>query len=411
MPHPSRLTIVADDRFRTEIDRWRDAFAGASWPDATPAELLIDHRPLRAPVAIPEDTELVAVLADRETGPGTLDRLVDAAVARGLPVIVLASLPLPEPTRPGGFLALPFGTDAASLLVAFSALRSRQREIEQLRGELKTTCELSEGVREAVSRIDEEMQLAATVQREFLPRELPRGDGLGVATLWRPASPVSGDLFDIRRLDADTWGLLVVDAVGHGMPAALLAHYLGRALPTRESIDGRERILPPGEALARLNAELVARQGAVTRFATAVYATLEPARRRVRIASAGHPPTLHLTRRGECRRIESDGGLLGVFPDERYAETEVTLAPGEQLLFHSDGFEQAFPDPPVRAGSPRPRRYVDELRRVAASEDAGETVRMVEDLLELAGGAGRAGDDLTLVCVHATASGAIRLAA
>jgi serine phosphatase RsbU (regulator of sigma subunit) len=409
MPHPTRLTIVADDRFRTGIDRWRDAFAAASWPDATPAELLVDHRPLRTPVAIPDDAELLAVLADRETGPSTLDRLVDDAAARGLPMIVLAPLPLPEPTRPGGFLALPLGTDAASLLVAFAALRSRQREVEQLRGELATTCELSEGVRAEVARIDEEMQLAATVQREFLPRELPEGEGLGVATLWRPASPVSGDLFDIRRLDADTWGLLLVDAVGHGMPAALLAHYLGRALPTRETIDGRTRILAPGEALGRLNAELVARQGAITRFATAVYATLEPARRRVRIASAGHPATIHLSQDGACRRVETDGGLLGVFPDERYADTELTLAPGEQLLFHTDGFEQAFPDPPVKAGSPRPRRYVDELRRVAASDDAAGTVAMVEGLLEFA--SGRTGDDLTLVCVHARGTAALRRAA
>jgi sigma-B regulation protein RsbU (phosphoserine phosphatase) len=409
MPHPTRLTIVADDRFRTGIDRWRDAFAGASWPDATPADLLVDHRPLRTPVAIPEDAELLAVLADRETGPSTLDRLVDDAAGRGLPVVVLAPLPLPEPTRPGGFLALPLGTDAASILVAFAALRSRQREVDQLRDELATTCELSEGVRAEVARIDEEMQLAATVQREFLPRELPEGEGLGVATLWRPASPVSGDLFDIRRLDADTWGLLLVDAVGHGMPAALLAHYLGRALPTRETVDGRTRILPPGEALGRLNAELVARQGTVTRFATAVYATLEPARRSVRIASAGHPATIHLSRDGTCRRVETDGGLLGVFPDERYAETEVVLAPGDQLLFHTDGFEQAFPDPPVRAGSARPRRYVEELRRVAASDHAAETVAMVEGLLELA--RGRAGDDLTLVCVHAADAAALRRAA
>lgn len=411
MPHPNRLTIVADDRFRTEIDRWRDGFAGASWPDATPADLLVDHRPLRAPFELPADTEMLAVLADRETGPGTLDRLVDIAAARGLPMIVLAPLPLPEPTRPAGFLALPLGTEPAALLVAFAALRSRQREVEQLRGELKASCELSEGVREAVTRIDEEMQLAATVQREFLPRELPSGGGLGVAALWRPASSVSGDLFDIRRLDADTWGLLIIDAVGHGMPAALLAHYLGRALPTREAVDGRERILTPGEALGRLNAELVARQGAVTRFATAVYATLEPARRRVRIASAGHPATIHLTRDGECRRIEPDGGLLGVFPDERYAEAELTLAPGEQLLFHSDGFEQAFPDPPVRAGSARPRRYVEELRRVAASGEAAESIGMVEELLDLAAGTGRVGDDLTLVCVHAEAAGALRRAA
>ncbi len=65
----------------------------------------------------------------------------------------------------------------------------------------------------------------------------------------------------------------------------------------------------------------------------------------------------------------------------------------------------------MRAGSPRPRRYVEELRRVAASGDAAESIGMVEELLDMAAGTGRVGDDLTLVCVHAAAAGALRRAA
>jgi len=150
----------------------------------------------------------------------------------------------------------------------------------------------------------------------------------------------------------------------------------------------------PGETLARANRRLYEHQRATTRFATAIAAVIDCRRRTMRIAVAGHPPAI-LLRPGEpARALEAEGSLLGVFPDERYEEIEIALEPNDRVLFYSDGFE-----------------YVHELRRVAASEDAGETIRMVEDLLELAGGTGRAGDDLTLVCVHATASGAIRLAA
>jgi serine phosphatase RsbU (regulator of sigma subunit) len=241
------------------------------------------------------------------------------------------------------------------------------------------------------------------VQREFLPRDFPEVGSVRIAAFWRPASYVSGDVYDVVRLDERHVGVFIADAVGHGVPAALLTMVICRGLPTKDVGKGSYRIVPPGEALARINAEMLRHQGRTTRFATAVYAVVDCATGEVRLASAGHPPPVILRSGGATEAANVTGGLLGVFEGEQYPEASLALGPGDRLLIHSDGFEQAFPGEPTAAGRAErvpTKRFVEEFEAVRGADGAAALVEQVGRRIDMQFGSVHQADDVTLLVVE-----------
>jgi sigma-B regulation protein RsbU (phosphoserine phosphatase) len=244
------------------------------------------------------------------------------------------------------------------------------------------------------------------VQREFLPRAFPALGSVRVDAFWRPASYVSGDVYDVVRLDERHIGVFLADAVGHGVPAALLTMVICRGLPTKDVGHGTYRLIPPGEALARINSDMLAHQGRTTRFATAVYCVVDTESGACRLASAGHPPPVVLRAGGALEPVDCGGGLLGVFEGEEYPDVEFTLLPGDRLLIHSDGFEQAFPGDPTGTRQARlpSKRYLDEFAAVRAAPDASSLVQQVSRRVDMQFGSVHQADDITLLVVERTAS-------
>lgn len=263
---------------------------------------------------------------------------------------------------------------APDLARTLHALCERDEAVRQLRLELHAASVVHGGIRGEMDRLHDEMNLAAIVQREMIPRTLPTPEGVHLGVLFRPCSYVSGDIYDAVMLDDRTLAFMVADAVGHGVPAALLTMVISKSLrKTEEGRDGRTRIIEPAEALERLNHEMCARQGTTPRFATAVYGTVDVRTRKVTLAGAGHPPPLLVTPGGDQpRTIETEGPLLGVFDGASFDQTEFTLRPGETMLIYSDGFETAFPKP---GSEGREIRLPTEtyLRHLSALADAGGT--------------------------------------
>jgi len=72
-----------------------------------------------------------------------------------------------------------------------------------------------------ISNLSEQLRLAGTVQRDFLPSELPQTEKLGWSIIYQPAEWVSGDIYDVCKIDESHVGFYIADAVGHSMPAAL----------------------------------------------------------------------------------------------------------------------------------------------------------------------------------------------
>ncbi len=223
-------------------------------------------------------------------------------------------------------------------------LEGLEKELQTLREEVGLLRRRDQTIHYHMQRLDEEMRLAARLQRDFLPKALPRIGPLCFHTLYRPAGYVSGDIYDVTRLDEEHIGFFIADAVGHGMPAALLTMFLKRALVTKEIRPDGYRLTSPAEALQHLNRSLLEQNLSNATFATALYGIINTSTLSVTFARGGHPNPILLEREGELRDIEADGGLLGIFPDGDFSERTLQLGPGDRLLLYTDGIEVAFTD-------------------------------------------------------------------
>jgi serine phosphatase RsbU (regulator of sigma subunit) len=221
-------------------------------------------------------------------------------------------------------------------------LDNLQKEMDDLRGELNVLRRRDETLNFYMHRLDEELRLAARLQQDFLPKSLPQIGAVHFHTLFRPAGYVSGDLYDVVRLDERRIGFYIADAVGHGMPAALLTMFIKHSLVTKEIAGNKYRLLAPSESLARLNEELISQNLSQAAFATALYGIIDVQTLEVTISRAGHPNPLILRSGGAIEAIECDGPLLGIFPDEPFVTATAQLSPGDRLLLYTDGIEVAF---------------------------------------------------------------------
>jgi len=187
--------------------------------------------------------------------------------------------------------------------------------------------------------LTEQLRLAGLVQQDFLPAKLPNTDEVQWSTIFLPAEWVSGDIYDIVRIDEQHIGFYVADIVGHGMPAALLTIFLKQALVMRETIDNNYRIFSPVEVMKNLNLRMTAQKLSGYQFATCCYCLLNTKTLQLTYSRAGHPYPVIIRPGKEPEQLQIRGSLLGIFEQAEYVQGTVQLAPGDKLLLYSDGAE------------------------------------------------------------------------
>lgn len=181
-----------------------------------------------------------------------------------------------------------------------------------------------------------QLEMAGHVQRNFLPSQLPNSETFRWAAVFRPAEWVSGDIYDIARLDERHIGFYLADAVGHSMPAALLTMFLKQATVMRQTIGNDYYIFQPWEVIKTLNLRMSEQELAGCLFATSFYATLNTETLKLKYARAGHPYPV-LIRENKIVQLQSRGGLLGVFPEAEFQQESIQLYPHDKLFIYSDG--------------------------------------------------------------------------
>ena len=199
---------------------------------------------------------------------------------------------------------------------------------------------------QARERIEQELQVAQLIQRQFLPREPPELSGWYVATYYQPAKAVGGDFYDFIELPGGLIGLVCGDVTGKGVPAALV-------MATTHSIlrGDAPQLVSPAKVLEHAN-NLLLHDIPPQMFVTCLYGVLDPATGRLRYANAGHnPPYVH-TGDGVVE-LRATGMPLGAMPDMTYEEKEATLGPGDTVLLHSDGLVEAHDPERKMFGFPR----------------------------------------------------------
>ena len=317
------------------------------WPEAerphitsvTISQALAEHDRL-------EHCDVAWVLAD-DDDPNLLE-VIALLRERTMPVLLTRTRDLSAPGTPfqDGVVLGPATAPPIALCGMLRALWSQGSAIGELHEELRLRSAHERGVCDQINKIDEELRLAAQLQRDFLPGDLPTVGNISFEVLFRPAGYVSGDMYDIFRLDDDHVGFFLADAMGHGVPAALITVFIKRSLQIREIDPGCPhgyRVIPPDETLAWLNHDLIQCGDSVC-IATACYGVINCRNLVLTFARAGHPYPMLLRPDGSNQTITPDGGLLGVFPEETYELATVQLHPQDRLLIYSDGLEVAFSD-------------------------------------------------------------------
>jgi sigma-B regulation protein RsbU (phosphoserine phosphatase) len=239
--------------------------------------------------------------------------------------------------------------------------------------------------------LNHELQIAREVQERLLPRAAPAIPGLDVAGLCVPAREVGGDLFDYLSLPSGEWAVAVGDVAGKGVSAALIMAGL-QASVRGLAADG---IADLPELMTRLNGLTYASTPS-NRFATFQIGVFDPASRRMRFCGAGHNAALYLPANGTMRWLRPKGVALGLVNEARYEQMELTVAPGDLLLFYTDGVTEAMNPSSELFGEER----LAEWAASAPRESSLAMARSLVDRVAAFAGAAPQHDDVTIIVIR-----------
>jgi serine phosphatase RsbU (regulator of sigma subunit) len=238
--------------------------------------------------------------------------------------------------------------------------------------------------------IEQELRLARSIQQASLPQEVPELEGWQISPYYQPAREVGGDFYDFHLLSGGRLGLVVGDATGKGVPAALvMSTTCGMLRAVSQTLDSSS----PGEVLEQVNEALVP-SIPTNMFVTCFYAILEPKRGSLTYANAGHDvPYLH--RNGAAEELKARGMPLGLMPGMGYEEDQIVLEEGEAALFYSDGLVEAHDPEGEMFGFPRLRELIAEYAEKELLEEA-----LLEELYSFVGEGWKQEDDITLLTLR-----------
>ncbi len=239
-------------------------------------------------------------------------------------------------------------------------------------------------------KLTREAEEARIIQQALLPRSSPLVPGFIISGQSVPAGAVGGDWYDFIPLPDGRWGLVLADVSGKGTAAALLMSATRGMVRSLAFVSSG-----PAEVLTRLNDMLLA-DFPDGRFVTMVYAELDPHRRTLRLASAGHlaPLLVDSAEPDGYRWILSEQGLPLGIAASKFSETEIKLEPSSRVAFYSDGITEAELDTGEEYG---PERLLTQLQSPDFSPEG-----LLADVKKFVNGTGLR-DDATVIVVAARA--------
>jgi serine phosphatase RsbU (regulator of sigma subunit)/predicted ester cyclase len=242
-------------------------------------------------------------------------------------------------------------------------------------------------------RVEQELRVARRIQQASLPEEVPELEGWQITPYYQPAREVGGDFYDFFELDDGGLGLVVGDATGKGIPAALVM------ASTRSMLRAvAQASASPGEVLRMANDPLVTDIPS-NMFVTCFYAILDPKSGSFAYANAGHDLPYLRRRSGEAEELRARGMPLGLMPQMSYEEGEAILREEDAVLFYSDGLVEAHNPKGEMFGFPRLRRLVAEH-----AEEGSLVDFLMDELRSFTGDGWEQEDDITLLMLRLLAA-------
>lgn len=241
--------------------------------------------------------------------------------------------------------------------------------------------------------LERELEVGQQIQLSLLPKAPPVVPGWEFSTFYQPARLVGGDFYDFFELPGEPrrLGIVIADVAGKGVPAALYMA-LCRTVIRTVALNGYS----PVDVLTRAN-KLILNDSRSELFLTAFYATLDTHSGRLIYARAGHnPPLWWQAATGQVQALDVPGIVIGAFSEIELEERQIDMAPGDSLLFYTDGVTEAMDD--------HRREFGDErLRAIAAAQTNASAEELVETVVSAArahSGDAPQSDDMTLIGVR-----------
>lgn len=268
-------------------------------------------------------------------------------------------------------------------------------DFDDLRVTIERTLNNLEAWREAESSkvrlaaIENELDVASKMQQSILPTEFPETDHYDVFGSMTPAKEVGGDFFDIFQLENGNIGLAIADVSGKGVPAALFM-MASRTLLKGAAIGLKE----PGKVLREVN-DLLYDDNEAMMFVTVLYGVYNPETRTLTYANGGHNLPIIVHDDGSSSIIPSTNGVaLGILPGGEYEQSSITCAPGDTVVFYTDGVTEAIDTDEEEFGMERLQETFN-----WGPEDCREAVLSILDAVsDFAGGAPQF-DDITCLAL------------
>ena len=235
--------------------------------------------------------------------------------------------------------------------------------------------------------------MARDVQMSMLPTTCPQIEGFQIAASSTPAREVGGDFYDFMVMGPNNTGIIVGDVTGKSVSGALVmtaSRSVFRILSEEEQLSVRESML---RANQRLKKDVKSGM-----FVALLFAVLDSANRKLTLCNAGQTQPIHFcAKTGEAKLLGSEGDTfpLGIMADADYQETELQLAPGDRLLFYTDGVVEAMNAKEEIFGFQRLMDVVQE----ASTMDADSLLKDVLNKVQTFAGKASQHDDLTVIAI------------
>lgn len=351
----------------------------------------------------PADARLVVTDDIRRLANGRLEKLKGWVRNHPCPTVICSAssaeaVTIPNLADTAASVACLCNPSRDVLAGHLSAMCSVSGAMNAMRREVATLRCREETLRERVRRLGHDLRRAGELQRDLLPHDLPDCDGLDLHTLYRPAEVVSGDSYDVVRISPTKIAFTLADATGHGMAAGLLCASFVRSLCRSAEYYCADRDVDPAFVLSYLNRELCAADLSECFFVTAIHAVYDETTGVVRLARAGAPYPIHLRRGGNPELVPSEGPAAGVIENARFETMEITLQPGDTLVFHTDGLEDLVIGSRREAGRERLEQsaWFQSLERRSIRRSLIE----LDGLVASGAGAGGFKDDVTVLALE-----------
>ena len=220
-------------------------------------------------------------------------------------------------------------------------------------------------------RLEQELITARKIQFGLLPATLPFNDRLQVAAHFEPSHIISGDFYDCIPIDDHRLGIVIADACGKGLPAALLISQI-QAILKSEVRHG----LSIHETISNLNHHVKC-YAAANHFVTLFYGIFDHENGTLEYANAGHNLPMLVRNEGHIEFLKTTGPALGIMSPFSYQIQIARLNGGDNILFYTDGITETMNSARDEFGDERLSDLIVQHRR----RDAREIVRcIVEDL-------------------------------